>query len=114
MTRLYSAHSASLLVAATSGIGNFQFVAAADKHCDTDFTCSATLCFNNFRRFSTIRVIGYLGDWRKQSYQIAKDFRSYSRRGSGGIAGLCDRYRNAEDGRKDKYAGSFVDRNRLS
>ncbi len=45
---------------------------------------------------------------------MAQDFRSPSRSGSGRIAELCARCRDAEGGRKDKPGGMFVDRNRLS
>jgi hypothetical protein len=55
----------------------------------------------------------FLGDCRKRIYPIARNFRSYSRRDGRRIARLCNCRRNAEDGRKDKQACIFFDRNRL-
>jgi hypothetical protein len=39
---------------------------------------------------------------------IAPDFRSPSRRGNGRIAGLCNRCRNAEGGRKVKQDAILI------
>jgi CBS domain-containing protein len=55
-----------------------------------------------------------LGELTKQSYQIAQDFRLPPRRAKGRIARLCNPLRNTGGGRKDKQAGNFVERNRLS
>jgi len=44
----------------------------------------------------------YLGDCRKITYQIAPDFRPCSRSGNRRIVELCNCFRDAEDGRKDK------------
>ena len=47
-------------------------------------------------------------------YRMAQDFCQSSRREHGRIAGLCTHVRNKEDGQKDKQAGIFFDRNRLT
>jgi hypothetical protein len=53
------------------------------------------------------RLARALGDWPKQSYQIAQDFRLPARRGKRRIVALCNPFRNAAGGRKDKQAGNF-------
>jgi hydrogenase maturation protein HypF len=54
------------------------------------------------------RDFAALGDCRKRKHQIAPDFLSPSRRGSGRFVGRCNCCRNAEGGRKGKKHGMFL------
>jgi len=46
-----------------------------------------------------------LADCRKSTYQIALDFRPYSRSGNKRRVELCNGCHDTEDGRKDKQGG---------
>jgi len=64
------------------------------------------------RRFLS-KSANRLGDRPTLSYPIAQDFRLPGKHEKGRMAALCDSFCGATDGRADKQAGNFADRNRI-